>query len=317
MTAVQPSQYLSKTRPLPGAAFPIASNPSQIQVSIHIPFLGVLVFPPPDTPNAPVPSITGEVEVIVPPGYGSRKCLGIRLILLGLSRLHHGENNNNNNNNKNNHNNESESDVVSVSEADIFSQQSLIIRGPRILKEDAQRYLFTMELPRDTAQLDAATGNKIFHCLFAIVDGVQHVDPVIERLTGKSSRNGFPLEDVDFRPVVFPPKYEDQVKAKVGDRDGEEEKGEKAGEEGKEETGERMLEETLYGSRIVGIIYNPSNEGVSELNDRFQTFVPELGLVLGRLDSDVVSALSPSLCPSLRLLHAPPSSLLLLPSLLL
>jgi len=124
MAPIRPIQYL---KDIPGGSTfnptPSTSTKTQPEVLIHVPQLGVLVIPPPNSNNVS-PTLSGEVEVRLPVGYGRRRCLGIRVILVGWCRIDHSNN--------------AEKDGRGV-EADVISQQVLEIKDSCILEEGSQR----------------------------------------------------------------------------------------------------------------------------------------------------------------------------------
>lgn len=120
MAPIRPIQYLKDypTGPSYLTSHPSSSNNLLPEVQLHVPSLGVLVIPPPNSQVA-APTLSGEIEVRLPEGYGWTKCLGIRLVLVGWCRLDHGKGRG--------------------LEADVISQQTVVVRESVVLEEGSQR----------------------------------------------------------------------------------------------------------------------------------------------------------------------------------
>jgi hypothetical protein len=138
-------------------------------------------------------------------------------------------------------------------------------------------------IPRTSPGLDATPRNKIVHHLFAIIDGV----PSSGSLEADFPKTPYRLDPKLLYPstpsYVFPPEYvsldtSDSHTSKPGRI-----------QISQQDTAIPVLAGSSVAVRIVGIVHNPNpTMGINELDDRFQTFVPDLGLVEGRCGSDTV-----------------------------
>jgi hypothetical protein len=131
---VRPVQYI---KDIPSSNYPSnvnslthTSDPEELYVQLHVPSLGFIVIPITPTPvsndprslRIPPPQIlNGEVEIRVPVGYRSRRCLGVRLVFVCWCRLNHGGRDGR------------------EQEGDVLSREEIRLKDEFILEEGTQR----------------------------------------------------------------------------------------------------------------------------------------------------------------------------------